>query len=167
MTNETDYGRISFAIRNAAKKCGFSSSGRAPPCQGGGSEFEPRNPLHFCPACANRVSAADSALCGCPEASVLFGSLAQLGEHLPYKQRVSGSIPLTPIVRKYRSRSVAVITSPCHGEDRGFDSRRDRQKYAVHIFEISDKTSVSLSPMNQLWRMGDRLVSSVGRAIDF
>ena len=65
-----------------------------------------------------------------------IGSLAQLGEHLPYKQRVSGSIPLTPINR--RSRSVAVITSPCHGEDRGFDSRRDR-----------------------------RLVSSVGRAIDF
>ena len=27
--------------------CGFSSSGRAPPCQGGGSEFEPRNPLHI------------------------------------------------------------------------------------------------------------------------
>ena len=51
--------------------CGRSSSGRAPPCQGGGSEFEPRRPLHFC------------------------GSLAQLGEHLPYKQRVSGSSPLT------------------------------------------------------------------------
>ena len=29
------------------KISGFSSSGRAPPCQGGGSEFEPRNPLHF------------------------------------------------------------------------------------------------------------------------
>ena len=27
--------------------CGFSSSGRAPPCQGGGSEFEPRNPLQL------------------------------------------------------------------------------------------------------------------------
>ncbi len=25
--------------------CGCSSSGRAPPCQGGGSEFEPRHPL--------------------------------------------------------------------------------------------------------------------------
>ena len=25
--------------------CGCSSSGRAPPCQGGGSEFEPRQPL--------------------------------------------------------------------------------------------------------------------------
>lgn len=26
--------------------CGCSSFGRAPPCQGGGSEFEPRHPLH-------------------------------------------------------------------------------------------------------------------------
>ena len=26
-------------------RCGCSSSGRAPPCQGGGSEFEPRHPL--------------------------------------------------------------------------------------------------------------------------
>ncbi len=26
-------------------KCGCSSSGRAPPCQGGGSGFEPRHPL--------------------------------------------------------------------------------------------------------------------------
>ncbi len=31
------------------KICGFSSSGRAPPCQGGGSEFEPRNPLQTNP----------------------------------------------------------------------------------------------------------------------
>ena len=29
------------------RHCGFSSSGRAPPCQGGGSEFEPRNPLQY------------------------------------------------------------------------------------------------------------------------
>ena len=27
--------------------CECSSSGRAPPCQGGGSEFEPRHSLHF------------------------------------------------------------------------------------------------------------------------
>ena len=26
---------------------GFSSSGRAPPCQGGGSEFKSRNPLQW------------------------------------------------------------------------------------------------------------------------
>ena len=30
---------------NAKPSRGFSSSGRAPPCQGGGSEFEPRHPL--------------------------------------------------------------------------------------------------------------------------
>ncbi len=26
----------------------------------------------------------------------MYGSLAQLGEHLPYKQRVTGSSPVTP-----------------------------------------------------------------------
>ena len=30
--------------------------------------------------------------------------------------------------RLTRSRGVAVIMSPCHGEDRGFESRRDRAK---------------------------------------
>ena len=29
----------------ASIPCGFSSFGRAPPCQGGGGGFEPRNPL--------------------------------------------------------------------------------------------------------------------------
>ena len=43
---------------------------RAPPCHGGGREFE-------------------SLLGRC-------GVLAQLGEHLPYKQRVTGSSPVTP-----------------------------------------------------------------------
>ena len=32
-------------FRPEAPICGCSSSGRAPPCQGGGSEFEPRHPL--------------------------------------------------------------------------------------------------------------------------
>ena len=31
---------------NKLNTCGFSSFGRAPPCQGGGGGFEPRNPLH-------------------------------------------------------------------------------------------------------------------------
>ncbi len=29
-------------------------TGRAPPCQGGGSEFEPRHPLHKAPASCRR-----------------------------------------------------------------------------------------------------------------
>ena len=46
-----------MSIERESKICGCSSSGRAPPCQGGGSEFEPRQPLHFL---KNHISA-----CGC------------------------------------------------------------------------------------------------------
>ena len=46
---------------------------RAPPCHGGGRGFEP-HPGRY-----------------------KFGILAQLGEHLPYKQRVTGSSPVGPI----------------------------------------------------------------------
>ena len=35
-----------FSYILLSELCGRSSSGRAPPCQGGGSEFEPRRPLH-------------------------------------------------------------------------------------------------------------------------
>ena len=45
---------------------------RAPPCHGGGRGFE-SHPGRF-------------------------GILAQLGEHLPYKQRVIGSSPIGPIL---------------------------------------------------------------------
>ena len=47
---------------------------RAPPCHGGGRGFE------------SRLGRS--------------GSLAQLGEHLPYKQRVTGSSPVGPIINK-------------------------------------------------------------------
>ena len=43
----TENPRVVGSIPTGGTKCGFSSSGRAPPCQGGGSEFEPRNPLQF------------------------------------------------------------------------------------------------------------------------
>ena len=51
---------------------------RAPPCHGGGREFE--------------------SLLG-----RLYGIIAQLGEHLPYKQRVIGSSPIGPIKLKKES----------------------------------------------------------------
>ena len=51
---------------------------RAPPCHGGGRGFESH-------------PGRSSFFCG-------FGILAQLGEHLPYKQRVTGSSPVGPII---------------------------------------------------------------------
>ena len=50
---------------------------RAPPCHGGGRGFESHS---------GRLT----------DYSV-FGIIAQLGEHLPYKQRVTGSSPVGPI----------------------------------------------------------------------
>ena len=32
------------------------------------------------------------------ESKIIYGILAQLGEHLPYKQRVTGSSPVGPIL---------------------------------------------------------------------
>ena len=53
----TENPRVAGSIPALGTICGHSSSGRAPPCQGGGSEFEPRNPLHFV-RCVNRASGA-------------------------------------------------------------------------------------------------------------
>ena len=61
------------------------------------------------------------------------GSLAQLGEHLPYKQRVTGSSPVTPtngpVVQLVR-------TLACHARGRGFEPHPGRQ-YAdlAHLVE--------------------------------
>ena len=41
----TENPRVVGSTPTGGTICGRSSSGRAPPCQGGGSEFEPRRPL--------------------------------------------------------------------------------------------------------------------------
>ena len=59
---------------------------RAPPCHGGGRGFEPhpgRLQLYIV------------------KHLMQYGILAQLGEHLPYKQRVTGSSPVGPIYNEY------------------------------------------------------------------
>ena len=43
----TENPRVIGSIPIGGTICGRSSSGRAPPCQGGGSEFEPRRPLQY------------------------------------------------------------------------------------------------------------------------
>ena len=42
--------------------------------------------------------------------TIIYGVLAQLGEHLPYKQRVTGSSPVGPILSIiYQKKSIMVI----------------------------------------------------------
>ena len=51
--------------------------------------------------------------------TIKFGSIAQLGEHLPYKQRVTGSIPV--VSTKYGSVAQLVRVPACHAGGRGFE----------------------------------------------
>ena len=61
------------------------------------------------------------------------GSIAQLGEHLPYKQRVIGS---SPIVSTSGLVVQLVRTLPCHGRGRGFDSHPDRQQCSLAVMPL-------------------------------
>ena len=70
-----------------------------------------------------------------------YGSIAQLGEHLPYKQRVIGSSPIVPTKGTFKSPSFGPVvqlvrTPPCHGGGRGFESHPGRH-YAdlAHLVE--------------------------------
>ena len=57
----------------------------------------------------------------------LFGSIAQLGEHLPYKQGVTGSSPVTPT---NRGLVVQLVRMPaCHAGGRRFEPVPGRQLF--------------------------------------
>ena len=53
------------------------------------------------------------------------GSIAQLGEHLPYKQRVTGSSPVVPTT--YGPVVQLVRTLACHARGRRFEPDPGRQ----------------------------------------
>ncbi len=67
-----------------------------------------------------------------------LGSLAQLGEHLPYKQRVTGSSPVTPTIFTdfgafYGPVVQLVRTLACHARGRGFEPHPGRQ-FLLYIY---------------------------------
>ena len=59
---------------------------------------------------------------------VIFGRIAQLGEHLPYKQEVIGSSPIVPT--KYGLVVQLVRMLACHARGRGFESHPGRHYFA-------------------------------------
>ena len=69
---------------------------RAPPCHGGGRGFEPH---------PGRLR----------KRKIIYGILAQLGEHLPYKQRVTGSSPVGPIEFQYTYHGGIAQLARAHG----------------------------------------------------
>ena len=59
--------------------------------------------------------------------TIYYGSIAQLGEHLPYKQRVTGSSPVVP-TKKCGPVVQLVSTPACHAGGRGFEPLPGRQR---------------------------------------
>ena len=61
--------------------------------------------------------------------SAVSGSIAQLGEHLPYKQRVTGSSPVVPT--KYGAVVQLVRMPACHAGGQGFEPPSGRHNALV------------------------------------
>ena len=55
------------------------------------------------------------------------GSIAQLGEHMPYKHGVTGSSPVVPTKSFYGPVVQLVRTLACHARGQGFESPSGRQ----------------------------------------
>ena len=81
--------------------------------------------MYYCQVARTKQGSQDKLNVGRPlfNQNLLCGSLAQLGEHLPYKQRVIGS---SPIVSTNGLVVQLVRTPPCHGGGRGFESHPGR-----------------------------------------
>ena len=67
----------------------------------------------------------------------MWGPIAQLGEHLPYKQGVTGSSPVGSTIL-INGPVVQMVRMPaCHAGGRGFDPHPDRHfLIAVNISKI-------------------------------
>ena len=67
-----------------------------------------------------------------------FGSIAQLGEHLPYKQRVTGSSPVVPTT--FGPVVQLVRTLACHARGRRFEPVSGRHVFAFVAQSVEQRT---------------------------
>ena len=77
---------------------------RAPPCHGGGREFESLLGRLLSHMMIKRHT-------------ILYGIIAQLGEHLPYKQRVIGSSPIGPTLQHIMCCENAAVAELADAQD--------------------------------------------------
>ena len=74
------------------------------------------------------------------------GRLAQLGEHLPYKQGVTGSSPVAP-TKNNRGPVVQLVRMPaCHAGGRRFEPVPDRQFLWRHSQVVRQRSAKPLFP---------------------
>ena len=76
-----------------------------------------------------------------------YGSIAQLGEHLPYKQRVTGSSPVVPTIseavtlRMINGPVVQLVRTPaCHAGGRRFEPVPGRHLSASVAQSVEQRT---------------------------
>ena len=71
----------------------------------------------------------------CDTKKAMYGSIAQLGEHMPYKHGVTGSSPVVPTIQS--GPVVQSVSTPaCHAGGRRFESVRGRHKASVESLAL-------------------------------
>ena len=86
--------------------------------------------------------------------SEAHGSIAQLGEHLPYKQRVIGSSPIVSTINGPVAQLVRALA--CHARGRGFDPHPDR-----HFLDTAPLLYASVAQLVEQGTENPRVVGSI------
>ena len=87
------------------------------------------------------------------------GSIAQLGEHLPYKQRVIGSSPIVPTT--YGPVVQLVRTLACHARGQGFESPSGRHFSVRHLRKTVPLRFASVAQLVEQGTENPRVVGSI------
>ena len=94
---------------------------------------------------------------------VLCGSIAQLGEHLPYKQRVTGSSPVVPTISGPVVQLVRTLA--CHARGRRFEPVPGRHIFASVAQSVEQGTEnprvIGSIPIGGTIKSGERPIRFV------
>ena len=72
---------------------------------------------------------------------ISYGRIAQLGEHLPYKQGVTGSIPVATTIKVFYGSVAQLVRVPaCHAGGRGFEPLLSRHLRCWHGSTVEQLT---------------------------